>query len=177
MSTLKPKSLVLGLIAFTSFFASGVGLAHASGSPFGNSAAKAIYLSSGGNVGAATHFDGNGTGVLLGGEVSVFDTKGLRSEFTFVPQGLYLDVLRDTHSKSLRFSVGPELVAYPFVGFDLGFVLENTRDELKLGTRLRYFVPFVFVLPYVGFTVTGTEFRTVLESGVLIKVPLILYER
>jgi hypothetical protein len=177
MPSSQPKLLTLGLLTFTSFFAGGVGIAHASGSPFGNSAAKAIYLSSGGNVGAATHLDGNGTGVLLGGEVSVFDTKGLKSDFTLVPQGFYLDVLRDAQSKSLRFSIGPELVAYPFVGFDVGLVLENARDELSLGTRLRYFVPFIFVLPYVGLTITGTEFRTVLESGVLLKVPLILYER
>lgn len=134
-------------------------------------------MSSGANVGAATSLDGRGTGLLLGGEASVFDTKGLGPNFTLVPQGFFVDALHDSRSESWRFSLGPELVAYPFVGFDLGLVIERSPDNLGFGARFRYFVPFVLVLPYVGVTVVGSGCGPVLEAGALIKVPLILYER
>ena len=127
-------------------------------------------------MGAGTSIEGAGTGLLLGGEVSVVDLGGLKPHFTVVPQGLFLDAIRDDLSESWRFGAGPELVAYPFVGFDLGVVLERTANDLKPGARLRYFVPFVFVLPYVGVTMIGAEGYPVLETGALLKFPIMLYD-
>jgi hypothetical protein len=159
-------------------FSCGVRSALATGGPFGNGAARGIYLLGGANVGAGTQLDGGGTGLLLGGEFSLFDTAGLGPDlYAFVPQGVFIDALWDRRSSSWRFSAGPELVVCPFVGFDLGAVLERTADDLKFGARFRYFAAFPFVLPYVGVTMVGSVEHPVLEAGALLKIPVPLYER
>lgn len=170
------RSQLVGLIGLgiVVFFGGGVGAARASGSPFGGSMAPTTFLSSGANVGAGTRLDGGGTGLLLGGEVSVYHT---RAPFRLFPMGFYLDGLRNRSLDTWRFSAGPELVIYPFVaGFDLGPVVESGHGPLRFGGRVRYFVPFVFLLPYAGVTVMTANRPAVFEAGVLVKLPLILHE-
>jgi hypothetical protein len=148
--------------------------AQASGSPVGSGYGDAVWMPVGANIGAASHL-GRGTGLLLGGEVSFVDLRSL-DDFNLVPQGGFIDFLHDSQSETWRLSFGPELVACPFVGFDAGLVVELGPRATELGARLRYFMAFVLVTPYVGSTVMFSGQPAIVEAGVLVKIPLSIYD-
>jgi hypothetical protein len=129
------------------------------------------------NVGAATH-PSYGTGVLLGAELSV-----LKIERQNKPPPLYfgvnIDTLHDFYTKSWRLSIGPEVAIWPGVGMDAAPVLEiGDSTGKRLGLRVRYFAAFPLLTPYAGCVqfISG-EASTVIELGLLVKIPILLSER
>jgi hypothetical protein len=148
--------------------------AHASGGPVGDGHmcfVCALWVPVGLNVGAAIH-PGDGTGFLIGGEVSVLDLRH-PGDGALNAWGGYVDFLHDSLSASWRLSAGPEIVFAPGVGFDAGPELELSGAGPHFGMRLRYFAPFVFAAPYLASELmfTGRE-RLVVEAGLLLKAPI-----
>lgn len=144
--------------------------ARASGSPLGDCWACALWLPVGVNVGAGIH-PNQGTGFLIGGEASLIELRKERR--THPALGGYLDFLHDSESGTWRFSVGPETVVCPFVGFDAGLVMDVGGQAPRAGVRLRYFAPSLVVTPYFGaaFMFSG-ENSVALETGALLKFPI-----
>jgi hypothetical protein len=127
------------------------------------------------NVGGISRWsNGDNRGaLLLGGEISYLDMRRQSAKRFW---GGYLDVSYDTHEGLARSSVGPELVFISPVpmGVDLGPLIECNWSQVHIGARARFFVPLVFVTPYVGgFAVGLGEPSGGVEAGVLLKIPIL----
>jgi hypothetical protein len=128
------------------------------------------------NVGGGIR-PGEGTSLLLGGEVSIVDMRRHRT-VEWPVLGAYVDVLYDGADETWRGSIGPEFLLYPGIGIDAGFVAESPGEHYehaRAGARLRYFAPALPIIPYFGTTMMFSgEDRVILEFGTLLKVPLLL---
>ena len=119
------------------------------------------------------------TGLLLGGEVSLIDLRGMRTREGWFLGG-YLDTVRDLRAHIFRTSLGPEAIFYKkrfdyAFGVDLGVVGEWNSSQVTWGGRIRAFFPLVFITPYVGFTRLGIhDPANLIEAGLLLKFPAVL---
>ncbi len=120
---------------------------------------------------------GNHGSVLLGAELSVLHIGRDSQRFGW---GGYVDTTYDTHAKLLRSSVGPEVIfmgSSLAVGVDLGPLIEWNDTSSRIGMRARFFIPILFVTPYVGSTGTFVGGNSVsIEGGLLVKYPILIRE-
>lgn len=135
----------------------------------------ALWVPVGINLGGISRWsNGDNRGAfLLGGEISYLD---MRNESANSYWGGYLDVTYDTHDGLARSSIGPELMLVSPVpmGVDLGPLIEWNWGQAYIGARARFFVPLLFVTPYVGgFAVGLGEPSVGVEAGVLLKLPIL----
>jgi hypothetical protein len=116
--------------------------------------------------------DTNQGAFLIGAEASWLRLR----PHAFLSWGGYLDTTYDTHAALARSSAGPEVIhvgSFPF-GVDLGPLIEWNASRAHVGLRTRFFVPVVFVTPYVGTTLLALGEKSVsIEAGVLLKYPIL----
>ena len=121
-----------------------------------------VYFSPGVLVGGAKTF-GGGTGLNLGGEISV-------SYYMGGAVGGVVDGLYDLERSAGRAMVGP-LISFSTWGFDGGYLVEVTEAGSRHGGALRAFLTLGYVSVYAryGLLADAPDF---VEGGVLLKLPL-----
>lgn len=158
------------------------GKASADAEPVGGGCyACALWLPTGANVGAGPRWqDGQAQAdLLLGGEISLIDLRAMREDRGFF-FGVYVDALYDLRAQRLRTSVGPEFVRmlkrHDFAwGLDLGPAAEWGEGTVRWGGRVRAFLSWAVVSPYVAFTQLFTHGpASLVEAGLLLKFPFML---
>jgi len=137
----------------------------------GPKVSDSLWLPMGMNFGYSLNPDPAPNGFLVGPEVSLVYIG--RDLYWF---GAYTDVLRDFGTDATRLSAGLE-AGMAIFGFDVGYVSEFREGEQQSGVRGRLLFSFAAVHFYGGMgQVFGEPKHSYGEIGVLLKVPIVLWE-